>query len=258
MEQAHDIILDGDHVGHVFRGNQHVSQDAHSRLAVHSSMRAKHSEVKGGDAKAQKKSHKSAYHAHSAALEQATTKTSIKYHKTMAKFHGSRAGLTLDAVGDVDEVLDKVGIDSKLSIVGRIYKDGTAVGAATIAGDGKAMVYVKGLGGERVSAPEGRAANRADDPASMIKWLLAGHAPVIPDVAGLDLGNASTLSLKEIVDGAHDAVTTSTLELGTMLRSIESSINDLMQLNGELSKDEDELAQKAITHWAELDEKVNG
>jgi hypothetical protein len=107
MPQAHDIILDGDFPGHPFRGNQHVTQGEHGGVAVRSSMRAKHAELKG-DKQAQKKAHKSAYHAHAAAAEDAKSKKSRKYHKTMAKFHGSRVGLTLDAVDEVDEVLDSV------------------------------------------------------------------------------------------------------------------------------------------------------
>jgi len=83
-------------------------------------------------------------------------------------------------------------------------------------------------------------------------------AGAIPEVPGLDLGNANIMLLREIVDGKHDADATGTLELGTMLRSIEDSMKALVQLNGSLSDAEDALVQQAIMHWAELDEKVNG
>jgi hypothetical protein len=183
MEQAHDIILDAWPKGqsHVFFGNQFVSQGAHSKAAVQSSMKAK-SAMAGGSASAQKKAHKSAYHSHSAAADEATTKKGRKYHKLMAKFHGHHAGLTLDAV-EFDEpelaespVLDAV--ETSLSIVGRIYVGGELKGRALIGGDGKAMVYKGAEGTERVSftSPVDGAIRTAmwsdGDAPDMVGWLL--------------------------------------------------------------------------------------
>ena len=184
-------------------------------------------------------------------IEEATTKKGRKYHKLMAKFHGHHAGLTLDAVDEVDEVLDKVGVDSKLSIVGRIYKDGAAVGAATIAGDGKAMVYVKGLGGERVSGPDGLAANRGDDPAAMVGWLLAPAAPAGGDSSMSKESSDAVAALRAIVAG------TGSLTLREDLNLMDKMISTLNE-EGHLTGDIEQLAQDAITAWAARDEKENG
>jgi hypothetical protein len=188
--------------GHPFRGNQHVTQGEHGGVAVHSSMRAKHAELKG-DKKAQKKAHKSAYHAHAAAAEDASSKKSRKYHKTMAKFHGSRAGLTLDAVEfeelEIAEspVLDAV--ETSLSIVGRIYVGGELKGRALIGGDGKAMVYKGAEGTERVSftSPVDGAIRTAmwsdGDAPDMVGWLLNPPAALTssPFDAFMDSGKQS-------------------------------------------------------------------
>jgi hypothetical protein len=96
--------LDGDFPGHPFRGNQHRKASAESHTAVRASIRAKRAEGKG-DKATQKKAHRSAYHSHSAAAEDATG-AARKYHKTMAKFHKQRGGV-LDTVDNTDEVLDK-------------------------------------------------------------------------------------------------------------------------------------------------------
>lgn len=175
VDEDDGAVMDGDFRGHPFRGNQYKKASKQSHAAVSASISAKRAE-KDGDHKAAKSAHKSAHYSHMAAMEGAKG-SARRYHKTMAKFHGSRAGVTLDSVDLGDEVLDKVEKVGKLSIVGRIYKDGLAAGAATISGDGKAMVYVKGLGGDRVMGPDGMAANRADDPSAMIKWLLKPAAP---------------------------------------------------------------------------------
>lgn len=91
-------ILDGDFKGHPFRGNGAVKAHAATGSAVHSSMRAKSAERRG-DAKSASKAHETAHHAHKAALVEATGKAK-KYHKIMAKFHGSRAGMAMDSVFD--------------------------------------------------------------------------------------------------------------------------------------------------------------
>lgn len=113
------MILDGDFAGHPFRGSQWVTASGESKTAVHASKKAKRAE-RAGDAAAQKKAHKIAHHAHMAAAEEATTEKSRKYHETMAKFHGGRAGVKLDSVA-----LD--GIDDVASAIeSAIKKDGAA------------------------------------------------------------------------------------------------------------------------------------
>lgn len=96
-QENNQILLDGDFVGHPFRGNGSVTADEHSKSAVHSSMRAKHAE-KHGDDNAKKSAHRKAHHAHMAASVDAKGKAKT-YHETMAKFHKSRSGdATLDSI----------------------------------------------------------------------------------------------------------------------------------------------------------------
>lgn len=84
-------VMDGDFPGHPFRGNQYRKASRESGAAVSSSIKAKAAE-KRGDKKAAKSAHRGAYHAHMAAAEGATGKAK-HYHRTMAKFHGSRGGV---------------------------------------------------------------------------------------------------------------------------------------------------------------------
>lgn len=136
------LVLDGDFKGHPFRGNGAVKVSRESGSAVGASKRAKRAE-RTGDAAAQKKAHKIAHHAHMAAAEEATTERSRKYHETMAKFHGGRAGVRLDSVA-----LD--GIDQD-GYVGKVYRGSELIGRVDIAGDGKAMVFVGPSGDQRVT-----------------------------------------------------------------------------------------------------------
>lgn len=89
-------VMDGDFHGHPFRGNQYRKASKESGTAVGASIKAKRAETRGGDAKAQKSAHRGAHHAHMAAAEGATGKAR-SYHRKMAKFHGKRAGVTLDS-----------------------------------------------------------------------------------------------------------------------------------------------------------------
>ena len=89
--------LDGDFKGHPFRGNQYKKGGAASHAAVRSSISAKHAE-RHGDTKAVKKSHATAHFSHKAASSEASTRKAKIYHRKMAKFHGKKAGLTLDSV----------------------------------------------------------------------------------------------------------------------------------------------------------------
>jgi hypothetical protein len=117
-----DGDLDGDFKGHPFRGNQHKKASSHSHAAVKASMSAKHAE-KDGDTKGAKSSHKSAHYSHMAAAEGATGKAR-KYHRKMAKFHGGRAGMTLDGV----EGWDGITLDAaNLEII--VHRDGKKVGS---------------------------------------------------------------------------------------------------------------------------------
>lgn len=100
-------VLDGDFKGHPFRGNQHRKASAESGSAVGASIKAKRAEGKG-DKKAAKSAHRGAHYAHMAAAEGASGKAR-KYHRTMAKFHGKQAGVTLDGV---DDVLDDTGMSA--------------------------------------------------------------------------------------------------------------------------------------------------
>lgn len=175
VDEDDGAVMDGDFKGHPFRGNQHKKASRQSHAAVSASISAKRAE-KDGDHKGAKSAHKSAHYSHMAAME-GTTGQARKYHKTMAKFHGSRAGVTMDAVDD--EVLDAVG-GATLAVVGRIHQGGELKGRAVVAGDGKAMIYTGDSGTERVSARsdvdgEARSAVWSDaDAARMVGWLLGG------------------------------------------------------------------------------------
>lgn len=176
MTQQNQITLDGAVKGHPFFGNQHVSASGESHTAVRSSQKAKHAE-QHGDPKAQKKAHRVAHHAHMAAAEGAQTATTKKYHTTMAKFHGSRAGMTLDSV-----TFDDAEDFSRGNIVGKIMKGGKQMGRAVIVGDGKAMVFVGESDDQRVvSTATGNAAAWGEDE-RMIEWLLAPAAQTVADL----------------------------------------------------------------------------
>jgi len=100
QDQNLTAIMDGDHPGHPFRGNQHVSAEEHSTVAGRASRAAKAAE-RAGNPKALKKAHKTAFHAHMAALADAKG-TTRKYHKAMAKFHAQQGGV-LDSAAQVDD-----------------------------------------------------------------------------------------------------------------------------------------------------------
>lgn len=95
-----DGALDGDFKGHPFRGNQYKKASQHSHSAVRASIGARRAE-KDGDHKAAKSAHKSAHYSHLAAAE-STTGKARRYHRKMAKFHGGRAGIALDAVAEFE------------------------------------------------------------------------------------------------------------------------------------------------------------
>lgn len=147
--------------------------------------------------------------------------------------------------------LDRVDPDSKRSVVGRIYRDGIAVGVATVSGDGKAMVYLGGLGGERVKDPSGAPAPRGSDPEFLVKWLLEPNPAPEPEPAvALEDGNVAVL--RAILAGDSDSSPLS-LTLATIAAAV-NALNDAGLLVGDV----EQLAQDVITHWATLDEKVNG
>lgn len=151
--------------------------------------------------------------------------------------------------------LDKADPDSRRAVVGRIYRDGVAVGVATVAGDGKAMIYLGGLGGERVKDPSGAPAPRGSDPEYLVKWLLEANAAPEPEpapepAAVLEDGNVAVL--RAILAGESDSA-----NLALTLATIEASVNALNDA-GLLTGEVEQLAQDVITHWATLDEKVNG
>lgn len=159
----------------------------------------------------------------------------------------------LDSVDEGDGVLDKADASTKRAVVGRISRGGQEVGAATIAGDGKAMVYVGGLGGDRVAGPDGTPANRSDDPAAMVSWLLKPApqpepAAEVPPAAE----DANVAVLRSILAGSNDAS-----PLALTLATIEAAVNALND-SGLLVGEVEQLAQDTITYWATLDEKVNG
>ena len=89
-----DVAMDGDFVGHPFRGNQYVSQGHASSSAVKATKAAKRAH-NSGDKKAVKNAHKSAAYAHKAAAVGAQGKAK-KYHNKMAKFHAKHAGMAFD------------------------------------------------------------------------------------------------------------------------------------------------------------------
>lgn len=184
-EEVEEQLLDGDFVGHPFRGNAHRSASHESGAAVGASMRAKHAERKG-DAKASSKAHTSAHYSHKAASVSAKG-AAKKYHAKMAKFHGSRGG-----VSKLDSVVAVLDAAQKMTgmIIGKIKKGSTIVGRALImSGDGKAMVYVGKVGTERVMYTsqvdgERRKAMWSDDDAgAMIGWLLAPAVESAPAVS---------------------------------------------------------------------------
>ena len=89
-----DVAMDGDFVGHPFRGNQYVSQGHASSSAVKATKAAKRAH-NSGDKKAVKNAHKAAVYAHKAAAVGAKGKAK-KYHNKMAKFHAKHAGMAFD------------------------------------------------------------------------------------------------------------------------------------------------------------------
>lgn len=164
------------------------------------------------------------------------------------KFEAAYRAPVLDGVA-----LDKAGADSKRAVVGRIFRDGLAVGVATVAGDGKAMIYVGGLGGDRVKDPNGLPAPRGSDPEYLVKWLLeptAGPAPEPEPTPAIEDGNIAVL--RSILAGESDSA-----HLSLTLATIEACVNALND-SGLLTGDVEQLAQDVITYWATLDEKVNG
>lgn len=108
FEAAEDVTLDGDFTGHPFRGNQFKKTSESSHAAVRASQHARHAEKAGS--KDGKSAHRAAHYAHMAASEAATGKAK-EYHKTMAKFHGQRAGLVRGK--KLDSVLDATRRDPK-------------------------------------------------------------------------------------------------------------------------------------------------
>lgn len=196
-EDAGEPVMDGDFSGHPFRGNQFKAAGRASGAAVNSSIRAKTSERRG-DAKSASKAHETAHYAHKAAAVEATGKAK-KYHKVMAKFHGARAGMKLDAIGSgsgdislgdaaplFDWMLDDAG-ETYETAIGVISANGGTAGRAHIGGDGKAMVFVGTEGLTRVLFEDGtRAAWSDDDAADMVEVLLAKPKdievpPVVPE-----------------------------------------------------------------------------
>lgn len=153
--------------------------------------------------------------------------------------------------------LDRVEPGAVRTVVGRIVKDGAQAGVATIAGDGKAIIYVGDLGGERVKDSNGAPAPRGSDPESLVKWLLESSAVSVPDpepapapAPPVEDGNVAVL--RSILAGESDSA-----HLSLTLATIEACVNALNDA-GLLTGDVEQLAQDAITYWANLDEKVNG
>nr|WP_319566291.1 hypothetical protein [uncultured Rhodoferax sp.] len=200
-EDADEPVLDGDFKGHPFRGNQHKKASRESGTAVNSSIRAKHAE-RTGSAKDAAKAHKAAHYAHMAAGVSATGKAK-KYHKIMAKFHGSRSGVVMDSVDAplFTWMLDDAG--ESQTAIGVISKDGDVKGRAHIVGDGKAMVFVGAEGLDRIQYPNGRAATWSEDDTDlMLETLLVtpldrATEPVETDVSLLNA--ADKLVSKEAI-----------------------------------------------------------
>lgn len=158
-----------------------------------------------------------------------------------------------EGVDGATAALDRLETGAKLAAVGRIFKDGVLAGVATIAGDGKAIIYVGDLGGERVKDPNGAPAPRGSDPEYLVKWLLEPSAVVVPEpepTPPVEDGNVAVL--RSILAGESDSA-----HLSLTLATIEACVNALNDA-GLLIGDVEQLAQDAITYWANLDEKVNG
>ena len=83
--------MDGDFIGHPFRGNQYKQASRQSGAAVAASQHAKTTE-KRGDKHALKLAHQSAHYAHKAASIHAQGQAR-KYHHKMARLHAKHAGL---------------------------------------------------------------------------------------------------------------------------------------------------------------------
>lgn len=131
--------MDGDFPGHPFRGNQYATAHESSGGAVRASMRAKHHES-SGDKAAAKKAHRSAYHAHMAALSEVGTPAAQSYHRTMAKFHRARAGVP----GKASKALDAVDGQSL---------DGLRAAFAEASGAVEKLAVARKIVAARVAAP---------------------------------------------------------------------------------------------------------
>lgn len=157
------------------------------------------------------------------------------------------------AIDAAAPVLDRLEAGVKLAAVGRIFSEGVLAGVATIGGDGKAMIYLGNLGGDRVKGPSGNPAAFGEDPENLVKWLLEPSAVAVPEpepAPAAEDGNVAVL--RSILAGESDAA-----HLSLTLATIEACVNALNDA-GLLTGEVEQLAQDAITYWANLDEKVNG
>jgi hypothetical protein len=91
MPSDDEATMDGDFVGHPFRGNQYKRASHQSSAAVSASQQAKR-HAKTGDKKALSVAHRVAHYAHKAAALGASGQAK-KYHHKMARLHAKHGGL---------------------------------------------------------------------------------------------------------------------------------------------------------------------
>lgn len=91
MPSEDEATMDGDFVGHPFRGNQYKRASRQSGAAVSASQQAKR-HAKTGDKKATRMAHRVAHYAHKAAAIGATGQAK-KYHHKMARLHAKHGGV---------------------------------------------------------------------------------------------------------------------------------------------------------------------
>jgi hypothetical protein len=91
MPSDDEATMDGDFVGHPFRGNQYKRASRQSGAAVSASQQAKR-HAKTGDKKALSVAHRVAHYAHKAAAIGASGQAK-KYHNKMARLHAKHSGL---------------------------------------------------------------------------------------------------------------------------------------------------------------------
>lgn len=174
-----------------------------------------------------------------------------------AQAEGATISWDVEEVGIMDaveeegsgEALDRVEPGLKLSAVGRIQRAGVEAGRALIRGDGAASFRKAGDQGEQTIEGDFYGEQAAT---AMVNFLFGTPAVTDPQPAPAVAEDGNIAVLRSILAGESDSA-----HLSLTLATIEACVNVLNDA-GLLTGEVEQLAQDAITYWANLDEKVNG